>query len=106
MYIPPAFRLADHAAALEVMREHPFALLIAATGADAVEIAHLPILVDADGETLALRRVEVFQQDRTDCAMLREGERVTLPKTKADQQAEGITRLKVPQEELPIRGLG
>ena len=55
MYIPPAFRLADHAAALEVMREHPFALLIAATGADAVEIAHLPILVDADGETLALR---------------------------------------------------
>ena len=36
MYIPPAFRLADHAAALEVMREHPFALLIAATGADAV----------------------------------------------------------------------
>ena len=59
-----------------------------------------------DGETLALRRVEGFQQDKTDCAMVREGERVTLPKTKADQQAEGITRLKVPQEELPIRGLG
>lgn len=55
MYIPPAFRLADHAAALEVMREHPFALLIAAAGAGTVEIAHLPILVDADGEALELR---------------------------------------------------
>lgn len=55
MYTPPAFRLDDHAAALAMMRAHPFALLIAATGAGAVEIAHLPILVDGAAETLALR---------------------------------------------------
>ena len=47
-----------------------------------------------DGETLALRRMEVFQQDRHDCEQVKEGERVTLPKTKADQQSEGICRLK------------
>lgn len=50
MYIPPAFRLADHAAALEVMRRHPFALLVLATGAGETEIAHLPLLIDIDGE--------------------------------------------------------
>jgi len=47
-----------------------------------------------DAETLALRRMEVFQQDRADCEQVRDGERVTLPKTKADQQSEGICRLK------------
>lgn len=55
MYIPPAFRLDDRAVALEVMRGHPFALLVAATGRGEVEISHLPILVDIDGETIALR---------------------------------------------------
>jgi hypothetical protein len=47
-----------------------------------------------DSETLALRRMEVYQQDRRDCQDVPDGERVTLPKTKADQQAEGFTRLK------------
>jgi len=50
MYIPPAFRLADHAAALEVMRRHPFALLVVATGAGETEIAHLPLMIDIEGE--------------------------------------------------------
>ena len=47
-----------------------------------------------DAETLALRRVEVFQQDRADCKQVPEGECVTLPNSKADQQSAGITRLK------------
>lgn len=55
MYTPPAFRLADRAAALELMRAHPFAMLVAATGPGAVEITHLPILVDVDGDSLTLR---------------------------------------------------
>ena len=55
MYIPPAFRSDDHALALELMRSHPFALLVAATGAGEAEITHLPMLVDAEGEALTLR---------------------------------------------------
>src|SRR3546814_1218774 len=55
MYVPPAFRLDDRAAAIEVMRVHPFAMLAAATGPGAVEITHLPILVDRDGEVVTLR---------------------------------------------------
>lgn len=55
MYMPPAFRLDDRAAALEVMRAHPFVVLIAATGPGAVEITHLPILVDSAGDALVLR---------------------------------------------------
>ncbi|MEQ8814740.1 MAG: FMN-binding negative transcriptional regulator [Thalassobaculum sp.] len=55
MYIPPAFRLDDRAAALEVMRGNPFALLVVATGRGELEITHLPILVDAAGDALALR---------------------------------------------------
>src|SRR3546814_7808916 len=37
------------------MRVHPFAMLAAATGPGAVEITHLPILVDRDGEVVTLR---------------------------------------------------
>src|SRR3546814_1620967 len=37
------------------MRVHPFAILAAATGPGAVEITHLPILVDRDGEVVTLR---------------------------------------------------
>lgn len=55
MYIPPAFRLDDRAAALEVMRGNPFALLVVATGRGEVEITHLPVMVDVDGDALALR---------------------------------------------------
>lgn len=54
MYIPPAFRLDDRAAALEVMRAHPFALLVVATARGELEITHLPILVDGNGGTPVL----------------------------------------------------
>lgn len=55
MYMPPAFRLDDRATAVEVMRGHPFALLVVATGRGEVEISHLPILVDVDGDQIGLR---------------------------------------------------
>lgn len=55
MYTPPAFRLEDRALALELMRAHPFAMLVAATGPGVAEITHLPVLVDVDGDTLTLR---------------------------------------------------
>jgi len=59
MYIPPAFRLDDRAAALETMRDNPFALLVVATARGELEITHLPVLLDVDeggdGEALALR---------------------------------------------------
>lgn len=55
MYMPPAFRLDDRAVAVELMRAHPFAMLVAATGPGAVEITHLPVLAAVEGETLTLR---------------------------------------------------
>src|SRR3546814_17932579 len=55
MYVPPAFRLDDRAAAIEVMPVHQFALLAAATGPGAVEINHLPTLVDRAGEVVTIR---------------------------------------------------
>src|SRR3546814_2885490 len=64
MYVPPAFRLDDRAAAIEVMRVHPFAMLAAATGPGAVEITHLPILVDRDGEVVTLRGHVARAKDR------------------------------------------
>jgi transcriptional regulator len=48
MYTPPAFRNADPAVALELMRSHPFATVIA-TGADGAPVVnHLPLLVAGD----------------------------------------------------------
>ena len=54
MYIPPAFRLEDVDVAIRVMREHPFAMLVAQHEA-AVEIVHLPLMVRGDGEELLVR---------------------------------------------------
>lgn len=54
MYTPPAFRLDDRSTVLTVMREHAFAVLVAHSG-DAVEIVHLPLLVEERGETLVIR---------------------------------------------------
>ena len=59
-----------------------------------------------DAETLALRRVEVFQQDRGDCKQAPEGECVTLPNSKADQQSAGITRLKKHRNGCQFEGCG
>lgn len=54
MYIPPAFRLDDTEAALKVMRENPFAVLVAHR-ADTVEISHLPLMVVARESGLVVR---------------------------------------------------
>lgn len=54
MYIPPAFKLDDIDTALAVMRDHPFAILVA-QHQDAVEIVHLPLLVDRQGDALTVR---------------------------------------------------
>ncbi len=55
MYIPPAFRLDDRDATLETMRDNPFALLIVATACGELEITHLPVLLDVEGDALTLR---------------------------------------------------
>ena len=57
-----------------------------------------------DAESLALRRMEVYQQDHGDCVMVAQGEEVTLPKTKADQLAEGVKRLKSHANKCPCAG--
>lgn len=43
MYLPPAFRIADRALVLTLMRRHPFATLVGILDG-APEIAHLPVL--------------------------------------------------------------
>lgn len=54
MYTPPAFRLDDRDAALAVMRENGFAILVAHCD-DALEITHLPLLVEARADALTIR---------------------------------------------------
>lgn len=54
MYIPPAFRLADRNAAVAVMRDNAFAVLVAHRE-DMVEISHLPLMVEERGEGLVIR---------------------------------------------------
>lgn len=58
-----------------------------------------------DSETLAYRRNEVYQQDQGDCEECLQGERCTLPKSKADTQSEGIVRLKRHRKGCPFEGL-
>lgn len=55
MYIPPAFRFDDRDAAIETMRDNPFALLVVATARGELEITHLPVLLDVEGDALTLR---------------------------------------------------
>lgn len=54
MYIPPAFRLEDRSAIVTVMRDHAFAVLVA-HGEAAVEITHLPLLVEERQGDLVIR---------------------------------------------------
>lgn len=54
MYIPPAFRLDDRATILQVMRENAFAVLVAHRDG-AVEITHLPLLVEERCGDLVIR---------------------------------------------------
>lgn len=54
MYTPPAFRLDDRDAALAIMRENAFAVLVAHHDG-AVEITHLPLMVAPRGDGLVIR---------------------------------------------------
>jgi transcriptional regulator len=55
MYLPPLFRNDDLASQHEVMRRHPFAMLVTRSG-DSLVADHIPILIDAQrGEKGTLR---------------------------------------------------
>ena len=54
MYIPEHFRVRDHADAIAFMHANPFAILISSTD-DGPFATHLPVFVEAKGETLVLR---------------------------------------------------
>jgi transcriptional regulator len=54
VYIPEHFRVRDHADAIAFMHANPFAILISSTD-DGPFATHLPVFVEAKGETLVLR---------------------------------------------------
>ena len=54
MYIPEHFRVRDHADAIAFMQANPFAILISSAD-DGPFATHLPVFVEAKGETLVLR---------------------------------------------------
>lgn len=53
LYEPAHFRVAERAAALEVMRAHPLATLVSARDGE-VDVTHAPLVPRADGERLVL----------------------------------------------------
>ena len=56
MYLPPLFRNDDLASQHEVMRRHPFAMLVTRSG-DGIVADHIPFLIDSTrGEKGVLRR--------------------------------------------------
>ena len=54
LYIPPLFRVEDRARLVEFMRGHAFATLVSA-GKAGLHVSHVPLLVEAEGDTLRLR---------------------------------------------------
>jgi transcriptional regulator len=54
LYIPPLFRIEDRARLVDFMRGHAFATLVS-SGKAGLHVSHVPLLVDAEGETLRLR---------------------------------------------------
>ena len=54
LYVPSHFRVEERARLVEFMREHAVATLVS-SGEGGVDISHVPLLVDADGETIRLR---------------------------------------------------
>jgi len=54
MYLPPQFQAKDHAHALALMREHPFASLISTDDAGLPYVTHLPLHLQEEGEQLVL----------------------------------------------------
>ena len=54
LYVPPYFRVEDRARMADFMRSHGFATLV--SGGDAgLQVSHVPLLVDVDGEKMRLR---------------------------------------------------
>jgi transcriptional regulator len=54
LYVPPHFRVEDRARLVDFMRAHAFATLV--SGGDAgLDVSHVPLLVDLDGDTIRLR---------------------------------------------------
>jgi transcriptional regulator len=54
LYVPSHFRVEERARLVDFMREHAFATLV--SDADAgVQVSHVPLLVDVDGDTIRLR---------------------------------------------------
>ena len=54
LYIPQHFRVEDRELLVDFMRSHAFATLVS-SGAAGLDVSHVPLLVDMDGETMRLR---------------------------------------------------
>lgn len=54
IYVPPHFRVEDRARLVEFMRAHAFATLVS-VGDAGLDVSHVPLLVDLDGESIRLR---------------------------------------------------
>ena len=54
IYVPPHFRVEDRERLVDFMREHAFATLVAA-GDTGLDVSHVPLLVDLEGESIRLR---------------------------------------------------
>ena len=54
LYIPPHFRVEERERLVDFMRSHAFATLVS-SGDAGLQVSHVPLLVDVDGETMRLR---------------------------------------------------
>jgi transcriptional regulator len=54
LYIPPHFRVDERERLVDFMRSHAFATLVS-SGDAGLQVSHVPLLVDVDGETMRLR---------------------------------------------------
>jgi transcriptional regulator len=54
MYLPSVFRDDDRESTLKLCQAHPFGMLVAQNDGEALEIAHLPLAVREEGETLSV----------------------------------------------------
>jgi transcriptional regulator len=54
MYVPPKFKVDDHAASLELMRRYPLATLISSSGSEGSFVSHLPLIAETSPEGITL----------------------------------------------------
>jgi len=54
LYVPSHFRVEERARLVDFMREHAFATLVS-SGDAGLDVSHVPLLVDVDGDQLRLR---------------------------------------------------